>query len=75
MIKKLKKVGNSGAIIIDKNILELLKLNDDTPLEITTNGDVLVITPIRDKKKQEKLQKNLDFINNEYGDILKKLAE
>ena len=75
MIKKLKKVGNSRAIIIDKNILELLKLNDDTPLEITTNGDVLVITPIRDKKKQEKLQKNLDFINNEYGDILKKLAE
>ena len=69
MIKKLKKVGNSRAIIIDKNILELLKLNDDTPLEITTNGDVLVITPIRDKKKQEKLQKNLDFINNEYGDI------
>jgi len=75
MIKKLKKVGNSQALVIDKGILELLKIDGNTSLDISTNGDLLFIKPIRDKGKQEKLQESLNWVNNEYGSVLKKLAE
>ena len=75
MIKKLRKVGNSQAIILDKSILELLKIDKETSLDISTNGDVIFIKPVRDKKNQEQLKKNLEFINQEYGSVLKKLAE
>ncbi len=75
MIKKLRKVGNSQAIVLDKSILELLKINTETPLNVSTNGDVILIKPVRDKKNQQQLKKNLDFINKEYGEVLKKLSE
>ena len=47
MRKGLTKFGNSYGVIIDKPILDLLKISPDTPLEITTDGDRLVLTPLR----------------------------
>ncbi len=38
MIKKLIQHGNSSALIIDKPILELLKIDGDTSLELSTDG-------------------------------------
>ena len=45
MIKKLTKHGNSLALILDKPVLELLKIDADTPLEISTDGQKLVVSP------------------------------
>lgn len=75
MIKSLIKHGNSLALIIDKPILEMLQITADTPLELVSNGTDLVISPIRDKERQEKLQASLDKINRNFGDDLKRLAE
>jgi len=47
MTKRLQTVGNSSGIIIDKPILELLKITPETELEISTDGERLIITPIR----------------------------
>jgi len=75
MVKTLTKHGNSYALVIDKPILEMLKITPETPLELVTNGDTLVIRPVRDKKRQKQLDKTLDEINRKYGRALKKLAE
>ena len=75
MVKTLIKHGNSYALVIDRTILELLRVNPDTPLELTTNGDTLLISPVRDAKRQRKLRKSLDKINRRYGADLKRLAE
>jgi antitoxin MazE len=75
MTKTLIRHGNSLALVIDKPILEMLDISADTPLEVTTNGDSLLISPIRDKQRQRKLQASLDAINRKYGDDLKRLAE
>ncbi len=53
MVKRLQTVGNSSGIIIDKPILELLQITPDTKLEITTDGDRLIITPIRAKRSRK----------------------
>lgn len=45
MIKKLVAVGNSLGLIIDRPILELLRIDRDTPLEISTDGEALIIRP------------------------------
>ena len=55
MRKKLTKHGNSLALIIERSILDLLKINADTSLDISTDGQVLIITPIRNEKDNEKL--------------------
>ncbi len=75
MIKKMVQHGNSSALIIDKPILELLKINSDTPLEISTDGKNIIISPVHDKNRLKKLDKSLDHINKKYRDTLKKLAE
>jgi antitoxin MazE len=75
MTKTLIKHGNSLALVIDKPILKMLQISADTPLELTSNGDALLVSPIRDKVRQKKLRNSLDKINRKFGDDLKRLAE
>jgi len=43
MIKRLSKHGNSLALVIDRPILDLLKIRPDSPLEMTTDGQRITI--------------------------------
>ena len=77
MIKKLVKHGNSYALIIDKPILDLLKITPDTPLEITTDGKRILAGPPEEfvgKDHPEQLESFLEDVNRRYGDVLKRLA-
>ncbi len=75
MVKKLTKHGNSLALVIDKAVLELLEIDDKTPLNISTDGDILIITPVRDAKRRRKFEKALRDTNKKYANMLKRLAE
>ena len=75
MIKKLTKHGNSLAVVIDRAVLDLLKIDADTPLDISTDGQVLVIAPVRDEEHRDRFEKALESANREYGRALKRLAE
>ena len=74
-MKKLTKHGNSLALVIDKPILDLLKMDADTPLEITTDGDVLIVKPQRKRRDRKQLREALAWVNDNYGGALKRLAE
>jgi antitoxin MazE len=75
MVKTLVKHGNSYALVIDKPILELLRATPETPLELTTDGEKLMVCPIRDRQGEKRLQRSLRKINRKYGEDLKRLAE
>lgn len=75
MIKKLTRHGNSMALVIDRSIMELLKIEDDTPLEISTDGARLIISPVRDEERVAKFREALDRSNRKYGGTLKRLAD
>ena len=51
MKKKLTAIGNSYGLVIDKAILELLKITPDTELEISTDGTRLVVEPAGAKRR------------------------
>ncbi len=75
MVKKLTKHGNSYALVIDKPILEMLRISADTPLELTTDGDTLMVSPVRGEAREAQLRASLDKINRKFGDDLRRLAE
>jgi len=75
MIKNLTKHGNSLALVIDRAVLDLLKIDADTPLDISTDGQVLIVSPVRDTERQKKFKKALETTNRRYGKALKKLAD
>ena len=75
MIKRLTRHGNSVALVIERGVLDLLNIQDDTPLNITTDGNLLIIAPIRDIKHRKSFESALTEGNTRYGKMLKRLAD
>ena len=75
MIKNLTKHGNSLALVIEKPVLELLGADSQTAFDVTTDGQVLILSPIRDPERGEAFKAALGKVNARYPKALKKLAE
>ena len=75
MVKKLTKTGNSLALVLDKPLLQQMGIDEDTELEISTNGDVLVVTPVRDRSRERRFRKAVVKINARYAGLFKRLSE
>lgn len=75
MIKKLARHGNSLALIIDRGVLDLLRIDADTPLEISTDGQVLIVAPIHDAERRKRFEEALSESNRKYGRALRRLAD
>ncbi|HNR88525.1 MAG TPA: AbrB/MazE/SpoVT family DNA-binding domain-containing protein [Spirochaetota bacterium] len=64
MIKQLQKIGNSRGIVLDKAILDLLNIDDNTSLEVTSERGGLFIRPLTAKDAYKKVaskhRKSLD---------------
>jgi len=78
MIKTLTKYGDSYALVIDKPMLELLKIRPDTPLEIATDGKSVVVSPSNgedDDIDDDKFKQSLDKVNRRFAKVFQRLAE
>ena len=75
MVKHLTQHGNSAALVIDKPVLQLLRITMKTPLELTTDGRNLIISPVRDGKREPRFRAALEAVNRRHSKTLKTLAE
>ncbi len=75
MIKKLTRTGNSIAVVLDKPMLEELGLDENSEVEVSTNGQIIVITPKRDSARDRTFRKAVDKINRKYAGLFKRLSE
>ena len=75
MRKRLTKTGNSLALVLDRGLLAATGIDAATAVEVSTNGDVIVVTPVRPKKRAAKLGSALEAINARYAGVFKRLAE
>ena len=73
MVKTLVKHGNSYALVIDRAILDLLKITPDTPLEISTvDGKTLSVRPEFDRAAR--VAEATTWMNDVYADDFRTLA-
>lgn len=75
MTKTLTKHGNSYALVIDRAIMELLKITPETELEISTDGTVLTITPASASPRRGKVKSALERVNARHSKTLRRLAQ
>ena len=75
MIKTLTKHGNSAALVIDRPILDLLGATIDTAFEVVTDGQALVLTPVRDAVRASKFRKSMDKVGKRYAKSFEELAK
>jgi antitoxin MazE len=73
MKKKLSAIGNSLGIVIEKPILELLDIDRDTELEMTTDGQRLIIEPVRQRRKR--VLASTKKIMDAHDEMFRKLAK
>lgn len=75
MRKRLTKIGNSLGVVLDRPLLEQLGVDAETELEISSDGSVILIAPVRSKRRDAKLKKVTDRVFDTYAGAFKKLAE
>ncbi|MEI7768223.1 MAG: AbrB/MazE/SpoVT family DNA-binding domain-containing protein [Phycisphaerae bacterium] len=75
MVKHLVKHGNSYALIIDKPVMDLLRITPETALDVTTDGRNLVLSPTAATAPAAAFTKALGRVNQRYRKAFKKLAE
>ena len=75
MVKKLTKTGNSLALVLDKALLEQTGIDANTPLEVSTDGEVILISPVRSAKRTAKLKRVMERAHERYAGAFKRLAE
>jgi len=73
MIKRLTKHGNSLALIIDRPILELLKIDPETPLDVSTDGKRLIVAPAK-LSARKSFEAAQELVHKRYGKAFQKLA-
>jgi antitoxin component of MazEF toxin-antitoxin module len=75
MIPSLTTHGNSFALVIDRPILELLKIDPETPLDITTDGRQLIVAPAKPSARRKKFEAAQESAHKRYAKAFQKLEE
>jgi antitoxin MazE len=78
MTKKIIAIGNSQGVIIDKTILELLKIPSDAELDIETDGKRIILTPVRTSARtrmKPELRAAAERAIRNHGETFRKLAK
>jgi len=75
MRKRLTRTGNSLALVLDRPLLDATGIAPETELEISTNGDVIVIAPVRTAARTRRFKAAAEEINARYAGVFKRLAK
>ena len=75
MIKNLVRHGDGWAIVIDRPLLEQLKIQPEDPVEIITDGTTLTISPAPAIDHKTRVAKARAKVNARHQKAFEKLAE
>lgn len=73
--KKPIVAGNSLAVVLDKAVLEATGITRETLLEVSTDGDVIVLSPVRDRERAARMAAIADGVFTRHAAAFRKLAE
>jgi len=75
VIKNLTRTGNSVALVLDKQLLEAANLDPDAEVEVSTNGRVIVIAPVRSKREVDTFARAQERMHAKFAGAFKRLAK
>ena len=75
MRKKLTRTGNSLALVLEKPLLDQLGIDATTPLEVSTDGSVILISPVRKGPRATRIKTLVAEAHDRYGGVFRRLAE
>lgn len=76
MVKRLTKVGNSIAVVLDRSLLEMAGLEEDAQIQLTAKDGCIILAPVHPKIADPKtFRKAMKEFVQENDDVLRKLSE
>ncbi len=73
-VKKLTKLGNSQALVIDKQTLAQMGISEAGEVSMTLHGRQLVITPVNPTIPDDDLEESTERVLDKYDDLFRRLA-
>lgn len=74
MSKRLTRIGSSHGIIIDKPILDMLGIAEETDLDLRTDGRNLIVVPRRSPDEEEAFRAAYRHVAVKHRSVLRKLG-
>lgn len=75
MSRRLTRVGNDHAIVLDQGLPEATGIDADTLLHISTDGSAILISPVQTGDRPAKLKRGMDRTHERYDGAFRRLAE
>lgn len=75
MVKKLARQGNSACLIIDRQIMDLLELDDDSTVRISVEGHRMIVEPLSARERAAMFRKIRKKTGRKNARLFKKLAK
>jgi antitoxin component of MazEF toxin-antitoxin module len=60
---------------LDKPLLDQLGLDENAEVELSIDGQVLVVTPRRESTRERKFRTIVDEINKKYAGVFRRLSD
>ena len=76
MVKRLRKIGNSNALILDRALMELVGLEERGEVQLTVRNGAIILAPAKPRTvSQERFEQCLTRVIARHRSALKRLAE
>ena len=75
MVTRLKRDGDTLVLVIDQPLLDQMHIDSETPLDVTTDGDKLIVSPVRDAERRREFERIVKDMNERYAETFRRLAE
>jgi len=75
MIKKLAKVGNSQALILDRTMLEHLGVSEGDSIQVTLDGQSIILNPVVATVTDDQFKESFDRLSSRYDELMRRLAQ
>jgi antitoxin component of MazEF toxin-antitoxin module len=74
-IKHLTRQGNSLAVIIDRPILDMADINEQTPLKLNVDGRKIILEPLSEEEIERRFSASASKVERRFGRMFKNLAK
>lgn len=73
--RKLVNVNGGVALLLDSGVLQILDIEEGSVMRLSTDGDCLVLTPVRAKGRRRRYERALETVISEYDSVLQEMVE
>jgi len=75
MVKKLTRLGNSSALVVDKTLMELMGIDSDTLLKISVKDRRMIVEPLSEEERAERFKAAMKKTGTKNAELFRRLAK